>query len=125
MDMGEPTDSATTVAAESTVTIQAINAYFVPDNITIPAGKMVELKLENMDGQEHDLQVDGLEVEMMSGGAMDATHESGGPGMLAVHTLANETSSVVFMATKPGTYDFYCTLPGHKDAGMVGKLTVE
>ena len=24
----------------------------------------------------------------------------------------------------PGTYDFFCNLPGHESAGMVGKLTV-
>jgi plastocyanin len=26
---------------------------------------------------------------------------------------------------KPGTYEFYCPVPGHKEAGMKGKLVVE
>jgi uncharacterized cupredoxin-like copper-binding protein len=26
---------------------------------------------------------------------------------------------------KPGTYDFYCPVPGHRQAGMEGKLTVQ
>ncbi len=26
---------------------------------------------------------------------------------------------------RPGRYPFYCNLPGHKDAGMVGMLTVQ
>jgi uncharacterized cupredoxin-like copper-binding protein len=25
---------------------------------------------------------------------------------------------------KPGTYQFYCSVSGHKDAGMKGELTV-
>ncbi len=26
---------------------------------------------------------------------------------------------------RPGRYPFYCNLPGHKDAGMAGMLTVQ
>ena len=25
----------------------------------------------------------------------------------------------------PGTYEYYCNVPGHKEAGMVGTLIVE
>ncbi|MGI8484578.1 MAG: plastocyanin/azurin family copper-binding protein [Thermomicrobiales bacterium] len=29
------------------------------------------------------------------------------------------------MNAKAGTYQYYCSVPGHKEAGMVGKLTVK
>ncbi|MBX6378641.1 MAG: nitrite reductase, copper-containing, partial [Clostridia bacterium] len=29
-----------------------------------------------------------------------------------------------FYAAKSGTFDIVCTVPGHKEAGMVGKLKV-
>ena len=35
-----------------------------------------------------------------------------------------ETQTVVINA-KPGSYEYYCNVPGHKEAGMVGTLVVE
>jgi len=33
-------------------------------------------------------------------------------------------STTTFVTLKPGTYHFYCSVPGHEDAGMSGTLTV-
>jgi len=44
----------------------------------------------------------------------------------ALHmAAANGTSATIeFTPTKPGTYTFFCTVAGHKAAGMTGTLTV-
>ncbi|HVA20125.1 MAG TPA: plastocyanin/azurin family copper-binding protein [Solirubrobacteraceae bacterium] len=34
-------------------------------------------------------------------------------------------TSTVSATLKPGTYKFYCTVPGHRQAGMEGTLTVK
>jgi uncharacterized cupredoxin-like copper-binding protein len=34
-------------------------------------------------------------------------------------------TSTVSVTLKPGTYTYYCPVPGHKQAGMVGTLTVK
>lgn len=115
--------ASTPATPDRTVVLQAKNVKFLPDKLTIPMGSVVELKLENMDATEHDVQVDGLDASVMSGGAMTAGH--GGAQMVAVHTMANMMGSVVFRANKKGTFNFYCTITGHKESGMVGTLTVE
>lgn len=46
--------------ADVVIEIKAANIRFVPDQITIPAGKIVTLSLKNVDEMEHDLEVPGL-----------------------------------------------------------------
>jgi uncharacterized cupredoxin-like copper-binding protein len=112
----------------ATVTVVAENTEFTPGEIAVNSGQEVTLDLENRDAFEHDLQVDGLDVEVIEGGTDRPEHggEHGSDaGVLAVHTGGNEKASITFMASTPGTYEFYCTIPGHKESGMVGTLIVE
>lgn len=113
--------------SDPAVSVIAQNTKFSPAEFTIASREEVTLALENRDAFEHDLQVDGLDVEVIAGGTIRPEHDAGHgstAGVLAVHTAGNETDSITFRASTPGSYEFYCTIPGHKDSGMVGTLTV-
>jgi uncharacterized cupredoxin-like copper-binding protein len=38
---------------------------------------------------------------------------------------AGKPALALFTPTTTGTYSFYCGVPGHREAGMVGTLIVE
>jgi len=106
--------------------LQASDVKFLPEMLSIKAGDTVKLTLENEDAAEHDFQIDDIDAEILDGG-VEAGELGGGhdTAALAIHTKANETASVTFVANEPGTYEYYCTISGHKESGMVGTLTVE
>jgi uncharacterized cupredoxin-like copper-binding protein len=38
---------------------------------------------------------------------------------------SGESTLALFTPNAPGTYTFYCGVPGHTEAGLVGTLVVE
>jgi uncharacterized cupredoxin-like copper-binding protein len=112
------------------VTLTAQTMTYVPATFEISAGAPVELTLDNQDTLEHDWSIIDIPVESVSEAeAVSAEHaahmeESAVVPALHVAALPGETGHLTFTPTRSGTYEFYCTVPGHKDAGMVGTMTV-
>lgn len=80
---------------------------FDQSSLTAKAGK-VSVDFTNMSPVAHNVT-----IASSSGSVVGATPTfEGGSKTLAV-TL------------KPGTYKFYCSVPGHREAGMEGTLTVQ
>lgn len=104
------------------IDLVAEKVKFVPETLTIPVDKVVMIRFENRDGgTEHDFIIEGLSAEIISE-EMTEAHEGG--NMVALHTVSGETASIVFRTTQKGTFDIYCTIAGHRRAGMEGKVTV-
>jgi uncharacterized cupredoxin-like copper-binding protein len=84
--------------------IEAHDTYFTPEDLTIPADTEVTLKIVNKGLMQHDFMCDSLKL---ASGRVNA----GGEIELKVKA-------------KKGSYQFYCSVPGHKMLGMVGVLKV-
>jgi len=96
------TVSAATLAALPALT--ADQGKFAPTELRAQTGALVALRLENRDQAPHTFNIDELNVHI----AMQ-------PG---------EPSLALFRAGPPGTYTFYCDVPGYREAGMVGALII-
>jgi plastocyanin len=89
------------------VRVVAREFEFGPVNVTVPANEPFTLVLDNTGGVvEHDLDVPAL-------------------GGLHIHAMPHsEARGTMVIVGAPGRYDFSCTLPGHKEAGMRGSMVV-
>src|SRR4051794_35191147 len=93
-----------TGAADFTQQVDASNFHFQADNFAIPAG-VVEIKYTSLEGS-HTLAFDEPQFSYVS---------------LAV---PGGKDAAKIEAVKGQTYTIYCTLPGHRAAGMHATLTV-
>ncbi len=78
---------------------------FVTKDLSAPAGR-VTISFTNVSPLEHNLTV-----------------AQGAKVLGATPTFAGGAKTLT-LNLKPGTYVFYCAVPGHRAAGMEGKLTV-
>jgi uncharacterized cupredoxin-like copper-binding protein/mono/diheme cytochrome c family protein len=94
-----------TAVSGAPVELDMVDLAFEPVEITIAANTDVTINLVNNGNLPHAFAIpsEGITSDEIAGGA---------------------TGSVV-VNLPPGEYEFDCPIPGHKDAGMIGKLIVE
>lgn len=104
-DMGHA-DQANTPMVDGAreVEVTATSFAFDPDEITVAAGEDITIVL-TADDILHDFTLEDAEGHV----AADA----------------GETASGGLRIDEPGTYTFYCSVEGHREAGMEGTIVVE
>lgn len=114
--------------AATEITVEESEFGYSPSSITVPAGQPVTLTINNVGQVEHDFVVEKIEVADVheEGHASEAhsMHDMPEEYDLHVATQQGETSILKFTPTEPGTYQILCSVPGHKEAGMVAELIV-
>jgi uncharacterized cupredoxin-like copper-binding protein len=109
----EAAGSETTAATQTTETGQAVQSVSVSEvdykirlpETTLKAGKYT-FQVQNQGKVPHNLVIKGAGVD-------EATSD-----------LAPGISESLTVELKPGSYEFYCSIPGHKQLGMDQKVTV-
>jgi plastocyanin len=93
-----------TPGAVENVTVTGSNFTFAPKTITVKKGDTINLTFKNSGGT-HDLVIDelGVRTKTIAGGASDM---------------------VTFVASKAGTFTYYCSVGNHRAMGMTGTITV-
>ena len=80
---------------------------FEPDSLEASAGE-VTIDFQNPASVEHDVHV-----------------EQDGEEVAASDLVADGESTTATAELEPGEYVFYCAVPGHREGGMEGTLTVD
>jgi len=101
---GNDASAPSPVAGAEEVMVIATDFSFDPDEMSVRAGQTVNLTLDNRGRLYHDLTIEGLGFVLTAN--------------------AGERSSGALEVLQPGRYRFVCSVPGHAEAGMTGRLVV-
>jgi len=121
-DIGKPGDPK-----EVTRTIEIVSGddfRYRPSEITVKRGETIRFVVKNTGKIDHELVL-GTMKELKEHAEVMRKH----PGMehdepSQVTVRPGETRAIVWQFTRTGTVDFACTIPGHLEAGMIGKVKV-
>lgn len=122
----EPNAYVEAAPKEALTLIEMTSFAYTPSVIEVGAGEVLEIAIQNAEPTLHDFTIDNIDADVHISylGGTDQRQE---PDRDAdVHFALTELASgVVHMKVdEPGEYEFYCSVPGHREAGMEGTLIV-
>lgn len=117
---GNPAEARRTIRVEMADTMR-----FTPGEITVKRGETVRIVATNKGQVLHEMVL-GTPDELRKHADMMKKH----PGMEhdaahMAHVKPGTSGEVVWQFTKAGEFQFACLIPGHFEAGMVGKVRVK
>ena len=118
---------AGTPQSATEVTVEATDFAYKPASISVPSGQPITLTLKNIGAVEHDFVVDKITVsDVEASESGPAEHHQMKQPEYDLHFFAKAGESAVlrFTPLQPGTYEIFCSIAGHKEAGMIGELIV-
>ena len=111
--------------------VRARDLAFEPDELRLEADRKYTIVLKNDGAELHDWTIDTMPATGVSaaGSSEHGEHGAAGGGgarpPLHVASERGKKAELSFTPTRSGEYVFYCTVSGHRAAGMEGRLIVE
>ncbi|MBT9290897.1 cupredoxin domain-containing protein [Prosthecodimorpha staleyi] len=97
---------------------------FLPDRIEVRQGERVRFKLINAGQLDHEFMLGTVEDNQKHAALMQKFPEMEHDDPNGKSLKIGDRNELVWMFSKPGTFEFACLRPGHYEAGMKGTLVV-
>ncbi|SIS64558.1 plastocyanin/azurin family copper-binding protein [Salimicrobium flavidum] len=131
------------------INVSAFEMGYDPKEITLNKGEEYELIMDNEGEIFHDLTQNKMDVKITYMSEMadhpeevslldqvlgvstvhaSGTHDGGhkeDSETIHMNATSGQTVRIKFIPQEKGTFEFFCSVPGHKEAGMVGSFIVE
>ncbi len=97
---------------------------FKPADIKVKRGETIKFVVKNNGALKHEMVLGTMKELEEHAALMRKFPEMEHVDPNAVTVEPGKTGTLIWQFTKPGTFDYACLVPGHFEAGMVGKIVV-
>jgi uncharacterized cupredoxin-like copper-binding protein len=98
---------------------------FTPDRLEVRRGEQVRFMLRNNGELDHEMVLATLEENLKHAVEMQKNPDMEHDDPNAKRLAPKKSGEIVWQFTKTGEFDFSCLIPGHREAGMTGKVIVK
>jgi uncharacterized cupredoxin-like copper-binding protein len=116
---GDPQKVTRTIEVEMNDTMR-----FKPDSIQVKRGETIRFLVRNTGKVKHEMVLGTIKELKEHAELMRKFPEMKHADPNSVSVDPGMTGELVWQFTRAGTFDFACLVPGHFEAGMVGKVRV-
>ncbi len=109
--------------------VEVTNVTFTPNVLEVNADEVLEIAIQNVEAVLHDFTIDKIDADVhisYLGGTGQHAHAEAEKDADVHFALTEPVSGVVHIKIhEPGENVLYCSVPGHREAGMEGTLIVQ
>ena len=117
---GDPAKVSRTIAVSMVDTMR-----FTPDQISVKTGETIRFFVKNAGKVPHEMVIGTMDELKEHGETMRTMPAMKHAEPNTITLAAGQRGGIVWQFDKPGEVDFACLIPGHREAGMAGKVKVE
>jgi uncharacterized cupredoxin-like copper-binding protein len=98
---------------------------YVPNKIAVKRNEQIRFVLKNVDIQTHEFLLASVADNQKHAEVMKKHPEMEHDDPNGKSLAPKGTAEILWRFSKPGTFEFACLIPGHREAGMVGTVVVK
>lgn len=119
---GEPGDPS---QPSRTIEIAMSEMDYEPSRIEVKRGEQIKFVLRNVGTEDHEFLLATTKENLKHAAVMKKHPHMEHDEPNGVRVAPKKTAEILWKFTKPGTFEYSCLIPKHREYGMTGQVTVK
>jgi uncharacterized cupredoxin-like copper-binding protein len=108
-----------------TIEVEMSEMEYTPSRIEVKRGEQIRFVIRNVGKEDHEFLLATTEENLKHAEDMKKHPHMEHDDPNGVRLAPKKSAEIIWKFTKPGTFEYSCLIPDHRDYGMIGRVTVK